>query len=121
MTIDLAHLEALANAATPGPWITEGSISVEPKDMVVAERDGHVIDLTERGGIDYGGGEFLRVEDAAFVAAAREAVPTLIARIRQLEGLLDRADTRVHLLGIENADLRRDNERLRDLAREMSR
>jgi chemotaxis receptor (MCP) glutamine deamidase CheD len=54
--LDLDALQALCDAATPGPWETD------------ADR---FDDIEE--------------DDAEFIAAAREAMPMLVARVRELE------------------------------------
>ena len=74
---ELDELEALANAATPGPW-KPGVL----KPGICAWIDsacGTVIDVTESPP------EGMAVDDANFIAAARDAVPKLIARVRELE------------------------------------
>ena len=65
---ELARIEALANAATPGPWETYGS-----------DRYGWRVDGppdTDEGRISE--------ENARFIAAARDAVPALVAEVRRL-------------------------------------
>jgi hypothetical protein len=66
--LDLDELQRLCDAATPGPWDVE--------DGVVLRKVGDVI----------------FVEDAAFIAAARDALPKLIARVRELEARVNEAD-----------------------------
>lgn len=72
----LAALEKLAEAATPGPWLDEHH---------------HVLVLTEeRNAIgeqiaDYFGQFWGRPHDAAFASAARAAVPALVAEVRRLK------------------------------------
>lgn len=66
---ELDELEALANAATHAPWVASGH-------RVRASGDPDPIISLWNGACD-----------AAFVAAAREAVPKLIARVRELEEL----------------------------------
>lgn len=67
----LAELEALANAATPGPWdsIPAGAWTgrVFAGEHMVAKVDTEVSD-------DH--------NDAAFIAASRQAIPDLIAALR---------------------------------------
>ena len=69
MSVDIEKLEALAKAATPGPWWASkyGVIygSVQPDDIFV----GHISEDA----------------DIAYITAARNAVPELIARVRELE------------------------------------
>ena len=69
MSVDIEKLEALAKAATPGPWWASryGVIygSVQSDDVFV----GHIGDGA----------------DIAYTIAACNAVPELIARVRELE------------------------------------
>jgi len=80
---DLDHLEALAKAATPGPWrIRRGAAPLRPDVHfdVVSDHDGeHQVCETWLHGKTY------READAAIIVAAVNALPTLIARIRTLE------------------------------------
>ena len=78
--------EELAKAATPGPWGVStgyGEDSAEAVCMAPGVRN-YLLDVVVRSGRD--GGTDNTVEDAAFIAAAREAVPALIARVKELEG-----------------------------------
>ena len=75
---DTARLDewaALADAATEGPWLAEYSAEagtcVLPHD---AESTAEAVALTRL---------YLAAADAAFIAAAREAVPALIAMVRE--------------------------------------
>jgi hypothetical protein len=65
MTFTIQQLEALCLATNPGPWKLFG-------DHIEAD-NGHSVCDTR----DY--------EDANFIAAARTAIPELIARIRELD------------------------------------
>lgn len=76
---DLNRLEALANAATPGPWeaendcgtgILSGMLGGRPRMMPF--------------------GDVWTFADAVFIAAARTAVPELIAEVRRLRERLER-------------------------------
>ena len=86
--IDLDELERLAKAATPGPWkegrhdmfsIVEGAHAkyIYANSIPVAISTGEEKDC-ERV-----------LADARYIAAACNAVPELIARIRELEQELD--------------------------------
>jgi uncharacterized Zn finger protein (UPF0148 family) len=66
---ELTQFEALAKAATPGPWETR--------------RDGEVFLQTERDGRHWVGNIY-NDSDQRFVAAARDAVPALVAKVRRL-------------------------------------
>ncbi len=71
--LDLDVLLALCDAATPGPWVAEsrGNIYAPHGDT-----DGGACEITDTT---------FRDGDAAFIAAAREAVPALITRLRAAE------------------------------------
>lgn len=87
-------IEARANAATPGPWIFEADSS----DLLFLSREGRYL---EAGTIvlwctrcstcaAYDEGDkwncgWPKNNDADFIAHAREDIPALIARIRELE------------------------------------
>lgn len=72
---DLAMLEALSEAATPGAWVSW----VEGRDFL----SGSSFVRTARDDIEMSGAT---AADYDFIAAAREAVPRLIAEIRRLRG-----------------------------------
>lgn len=93
---ELTHLEALCNAATPGPW-------ERPRDCGCGDGYGCDDRMPRRTVLakdrcrdtrdpDYTGKVYVvrdtRPEDAAFIAAARQAVPALLARVRYLEAAL---------------------------------
>ena len=59
---ELAHIETLCNAATPGEW-EKRATKVWADDTIIAAA--------------------IFSEDAAFIAASREAVPTLVAEVRE--------------------------------------
>jgi hypothetical protein len=95
MTIDDAYLaerERLANAATPGPWMPAKAYDSAAWPCIlgggwqVAECHAHL----------FGDEDF---DNAAFIADARTAVPTLVADVRRL---------------------REENEKLRDLLAEVA-
>lgn len=76
---ELDRWEALANAATPGPWV------LVDRDILGGYEVHAPDDWTVFG---YNGPERT---DAAFIAAARDAVPALIAEVRRLRGLVEAA------------------------------
>ena len=90
---DLTAIEARCNAATPGPWdydicdgITQHWSREKPwLDVVVME------------GFDSSSGCNHRIElsreDGDFIAHAREDVPALIERVRELEALINRYES----------------------------
>ena len=70
---DIAELERLCDAATEGPWITGNPKSLE--FSIVHNRSGRAWELARR---------ISRETDAAFIAAARTALPRLLAEVKQL-------------------------------------
>src|SRR5579885_3596484 len=95
---ELERLEQLANAATPGPWSSSGEYHAgkvpggRPNGETIA-RFGSWIGKQL---------QFPNDENAAFAAAARQAVPELIAEVRglrkQVTGLADRVAIQAELL-----------------------
>jgi hypothetical protein len=71
--LDLDRWEELCAGATAGPWTATDEI---PRAGWVVDANDAVVALD------------LRCKDAAFIAAAREALPALIKRVRELEGAL---------------------------------
>lgn len=82
--IDLDELMKLSEAATPGPWKTDlGNFDSDGYSMVIRpyiEADGKIT-FVSNDDTDYGYDE----HDAAYICAACNAVPELVARIRELE------------------------------------
>lgn len=79
---ELTAIEARANAATMGPWKgtkNSGVVSTRTRDSVFETGCGC---CTEK---------FLSAEDAAFIADARADVPALVAEVRRLRTLVERA------------------------------
>jgi hypothetical protein len=76
--LDLDELERLAAAATPGEWSYDwGAV------WAAAQGGGRMVLLDMRS---YNDDRFEEApHDGAFIAAARTAVPALIARVRELE------------------------------------
>lgn len=83
---ELDELERLANAATPGPWVLVTS-RVGPASPHHAPKVDHAV--MSNGGPVVAFGLHSQSADPRFIAAAREAVPRLIARVRELEENLD--------------------------------
>jgi hypothetical protein len=95
--LDLDRLEALASAATPGPWYWQQTkLDI---NLVSRSRWSPIIlgfgrwgmnraqPLVQGDGLMFAKGSEIRVSehrDTAFIAAAREAVPALIAEVRRL-------------------------------------
>jgi hypothetical protein len=92
MTLDLDKLEALAKAATPGPWKSvEGGLvvcSFHPKHGYNVH-DMRTLQNLMTPDVSFAMGD-VHKNDSAFIASAREAVPALIARVRELEADRDR-------------------------------
>lgn len=79
---ELDALEALASAATPGPWESSG-VSIWGKNSVWVGELNFALSRQESLATP-------RVSnDANFITAARESVPRLIARVRDLEAELE--------------------------------
>ena len=77
---ELDRLEALAKAATPGPWyhVYEGSSDWQvygPHDDIKPVASLHRYHAPS-------------CPDAPFIAAARDAVPALVAEVKRLRGAL---------------------------------
>ena len=89
MTLDLDALEALANAASPGPWSHE--VDDDPPDVGICA-DGCLVAIVHshanlqtsiRLGTDF------NHDDARFIATARTAIPQLISELRRAREELD--------------------------------
>lgn len=82
--IDLEAIEARADAATAGPWRID-TFDIGPLASICS---------TTR---DYPGGWVETAKsfgaDAVFIAASREDVPGLVARVKELEAALGRVQT----------------------------
>ena len=74
---ELTTLEALANAATPGPWVEDGFDCVRAPDFRI---------LYDNSCRDDDNG----ARNAAFIAAARDAVPALVATVRDRDAEVTR-------------------------------
>lgn len=82
--LDLDAIQDLADAATAGPW------KVWPQPTVITSRSNAVHAIAAAGDLP---GSLVRITvaghaDAAFVAAARELVPALVAEVRRLRAEL---------------------------------
>lgn len=86
---DLARWAALAEAATPGPWRAEHRHSyLDATDDEHNDLGLEIVGPPEASGR----GQFARGADASFIAASREAVPALVAIVRELASALDEAN-----------------------------
>jgi hypothetical protein len=85
VTAKLAEWEALTEGATEGPWDTDGGgTSIGHGDKWVA----HVVDQQEPN-------EPVQARaDAEFIAAARTAMPALLAFVREVQGLAEWHETK---------------------------
>lgn len=86
MTIDIDSLRALADAASPGPW-EDGTASCCPDMGWVDGPKGVVCPVYQGTKVTH----TLDANDAAFIAAARTAVPWLLDEIERLRDLLKEA------------------------------
>ena len=87
--IDLDNLMRLREAATPGPWDTEyrkGENGMYGQDVFTSE-NGETIATIAWYPKPLGNGvtSTYRADNAAYIVAACNAVPELVARIRELE------------------------------------
>jgi hypothetical protein len=81
---DLRELERLSNAAAPGPWAVDHvKAGVESYAVIHAGGTICVESEGEPGDFDQELRDMI-VADFAFIAAAREAVPKLVAEVRRL-------------------------------------
>jgi hypothetical protein len=81
----LAEIEARCNDATPGPW------------SAVRDHNGHwrVVWPHSQNGSVARDGKVFDDYDAAFIAAARDDVPDLLAEVRRLRGAMDEVRRRI--------------------------
>ena len=95
---ELQAIKDRADAATPGPWIANPRAT-----------DGYVDDFLGaeiKGPPDAQRGQFARLEDAEFIAHAREDVPALVAHAEVLRSLFWQALEGVITILIENPETR---------------
>jgi hypothetical protein len=98
---DLARLETLAQAATPGPWDSDG--------ITIGAGDDQVADIW--GDNDFDGAQCSA--NGRFIVAACEAVPALVAEVRRQRVIEDDSRRIRTEHRIERDALRAENERLR--------
>ena len=78
----LAEIEARANAATPGPWYALDHSSGGVILQASPDEEDYLSSIIEDG--DFAAeAATVRTDDGAFIAAAREDVPWLIAQLRE--------------------------------------
>ena len=81
----IAELEALCNAATPGPWIWESSRGDRVRLWTKPSGD-FVVEIGRKpGGWTYFD---MTEDDAGFIAHARTALPELLAQVRRLRAMI---------------------------------
>jgi hypothetical protein len=81
----LGEWQALSDNATPGPWTLRPDHDDADHDHVESSQ-GSIAQVEILDGIEVSEGE--DVPDAAFIAAARTAVPALIAEVLRLREML---------------------------------
>lgn len=77
----LSEIEARANAATAGPWRT---CCYKPNQVERADGCSEAHNISET---DWN-------KDASFIAAARDDIPRLVARVKELEEALRKVSTK---------------------------
>ena len=87
MTLDLEELERLEREATPGKWQDGTATCCPDMGWVDGPRGKGRVCPTHEGGKRT---HTLDAADAALIAAARNALPALLARVRELEAERDR-------------------------------
>jgi hypothetical protein len=84
----LDELERLEKAATPGPWVSsvEGRDHLAGSDAIFTAGDPRQVDPDVYVSIRVADGDWhpASVADQDFIAAARNAIPRLIAEVRRL-------------------------------------
>ena len=84
--LDLGRLEALAKAATPGPWWERGAVHIVPESMSEAGMRVHTVSVPHDSGQRWDEIFAYVRSDAAYIAAANpQMVLELIERVRDLE------------------------------------
>lgn len=103
MTADLDALEALAKAATPGPWVLDNSGWSRPYSVPdriaggISENDWTNVIMPQD---EQGGGSWSRDEDAEYIAAADPStILALIAELRRERERADRAEWAAGIVG----------------------
>jgi hypothetical protein len=88
--VDVDRLAALAADATPGPWTATGYVGEDDDGRAVRDpNEGYAAVQAPGMAEDECVAMEALVADAAFIAAAREAVPALIQRVQRAEDVLD--------------------------------
>lgn len=121
MAIDpkkIAEWEALAEAATPGPWTVVGPELGEPAYVSAVDPR-----FPEDGTIVVFGGETTRGDgedmDRDFILASREALPALLSERGELLTQVEQLVGDVRTVSEDYTDVRRERESLLSLLREV--
>jgi hypothetical protein len=80
--VDLDVLSALASRATPGPWETKPLPNDDPEERDYCHVTAESVDIDEALAL------FVPEADAALIVAAINALPALIAELRDLRAAL---------------------------------
>jgi hypothetical protein len=113
---ELDAIDARAKAATPGPWTREHPRRFAPSDVVyevLANREAHgpfAVSGTTLASIH---DTASAAADAAFIAAAREDVPRLVAEARDARACERAAMDARAIIAADRDRLARENEALR--------
>lgn len=115
----LREWEELADKATPGPWQACNGYSF-PGAVIEGISEQHKVDVVvDDGSYDEWGTGVQKKEDASFIAASREAVPALIAEVRELRAklkiLTNPSDGRCMEIGALRSALAAERERVKEL------
>lgn len=111
MSIDIAELERLAKAATPGPWEVDGT--TEHNGRYTRQSLYLIVDGWQRGTLS---NEFEEEKkDAAYIVAACNAVPELLKMYREADDEAADANSAWQKVRRENLALR---ERVQELERQ---
>lgn len=123
---ELDALRQLADAATPGPWEVQYTLFDDEDFAPDLDIDAHVhttarVDACDDGYICGTGAEPSCHADAAFIAAARAAVPALLAEVERLNGErsflmaeIKKQDAEVERLRADNAQLQQQRHAARE-------
>ena len=90
---ELNAIEARANVATPGPWLMRESEDIGDRvvEAISAVKGPLFEDIVKTDSGTYPPG----LNDAAFIAAARDDVPALVAEVRALKEQIANLDLRL--------------------------
>lgn len=95
ITEQLDAIEARANAATEGPWVTQSNC-----DFRVVSDTHTICEASPRADRSHGMTQCVR--NSAFIAASRQDVPKLCAALREAEEALTKCDQALKELRVAN-------------------